>query len=69
MLIFLILILICINCLIGCSIAYFKFGEVSLMTFLASFISGFAFIVFILFEKIFYIFDKLDEITIIKKKG
>ena len=63
------LILICINCLIGCSIAYFKFGEVSLMTFLVSFICGFAFIMFILFEKILYIFDKLDKITIIKKKG
>lgn len=61
------LILICINCLIGCSIVYFKFGEVSLMTFLSSFICGFAFIVLILLEKIFYIFDKLDDIKIIKK--
>ena len=62
-----ILILI-INCLIGCVGVYVRFKEITLSDFICSCFGGFAvLIVFFIFEPLFNLLEKLDDIKIIKK--
>ena len=64
--IYFILILI-INCLIGCVCVYVRFKEITLSTLICSLFCGWVFPMIFIFEPLFNILDKLDDIKIIKK--
>ena len=62
-----IIILLLLNCLIGCVCLYLVFKEITLGNIISACIIGFIFPIIALVAFMCNIFDKLDEIKIIKK--